>query len=102
MGNAQFSKTAAGIFTVEGDFNYDTAAALWTTSKALLATAPSPIRIDLSGITHSDSAGVALLIAWLRSARQQKKTIQFLHLPVQITAILKVSGLETIFEVYNG
>jgi len=35
------------------------------------------LKIDLSGVTRSDSAGLALLVHWMRAAKQAKKTVGF-------------------------
>lgn len=52
------------------------------------------ITIDLQNVTHSDSASVALLIEWLRQAKQVQGDLHFVNLPPQIQAILRVCGLE--------
>lgn len=51
-------------------------------------------KIDLGAITYSSSAGIALLLGWLRMAEQQKKTLQFLQAPASMVALAKVGGLE--------
>lgn len=54
------------------------------------------ILVDLSKVTRSDSAGVAMLVEWVRDARQHGKSIQFYNIPGQMLAIAKVSGLDVI------
>lgn len=51
------------------------------------------VDIDLKGITRADSAGLALLVAWMRDAEQMKKNIRFLNIPDQMRAIATVCGL---------
>jgi anti-anti-sigma regulatory factor len=54
------------------------------------------ISIDLAGVTRSDSAGLALLIEWLRESEQLGKTITFLNMPAQMQSIARVCGLDGI------
>jgi ABC-type transporter Mla MlaB component len=54
------------------------------------------ISIDLAGVTRSDSAGLALLIEWLRESERQGRTITFLNMPAQMQSIARVCGLDGI------
>lgn len=49
--------------------------------------------IDLSGVSRSDSAGVALLIHWIRTSNESNKKIIFHNIPSQMLAIADASGL---------
>lgn len=51
------------------------------------------LNIDLSDIRYSDSSGLALLTEWLRYARGQNKTVNFIDMPEQMRAIAQVTGL---------
>lgn len=50
--------------------------------------------IDLAGVSYSDSAGLALLLAWYREALKQGKSIRFTAPPANMLALLAVSGLD--------
>ena len=56
-------------------------------------------KIDLSEITQSDSAGVALLVAWARFAKERRCSIQFTHLPPQLLTIARLSSLDTVLPI---
>lgn len=60
----------------------------------VLFRAGLPERVDLAGVTRADSAGVALLVEWLRLARQQGRSLRFVHIPAQMRALIQVSDLE--------
>jgi phospholipid transport system transporter-binding protein len=93
-------KNTQGILQLLGTLSFDAITPrFWQSSHALLATLPSPINIDLHEVVQSDSAGVALLIAWTRFARQQKKEINFLQISDQMRAIMRVSGLEKLLAI---
>jgi len=48
--------------------------------------------VDLGGVTELDSSLLAMLLAWLRAARQRESEIAFVNLP---------QGLETIARLYG-
>ena len=99
MNTAQIQLTQDNTLALSGVLNVATVTSLWEQSKSLLMRAPTPLCIDLKDVSASDSAGVALLIAWVRYLRAQKKTLQFVHLPEQMRAIMHVSGLDTILPI---
>lgn len=49
--------------------------------------------IDLSGVHHADSAGLALLVDWLAAARAAGYELVFEQAPAQLVAIARVSGV---------
>ncbi len=51
------------------------------------------VTVDLAGVTRSDSAGLALLIEWLRLARRRGVTLRFAGLPGQMREIARISDL---------
>lgn len=55
-----------------------------------------PLEIDLAEVSKSDSAGLALLIHWLREAYQVEKTIVYTNMPIQMLAMARACGLEEI------
>ncbi len=63
----------------------------------LAGAAPASCQVDLGGVDYSSSAGVALLLDWLRVAGGAGKQLAFTRLPAQMDAIVRVSGLETLF-----
>jgi phospholipid transport system transporter-binding protein len=82
-------------YRVSGVLDAITAPQLLQESSERFATAEgADIQIDLSGVTESDSSGLALLLEWLRGARQRKQTIHFANLPAQIAALARISEVE--------
>ena len=51
-------------------------------------------RLDLSAVEYSNSAGTALLLAWLRTARATGKQLQIQHIPDNLAAIIHLGGLD--------
>ncbi|MBL1321836.1 MAG: STAS domain-containing protein [Methylophaga sp.] len=83
----------ANLFHVAGELTF-------ATVNTLLEQAPTlfdnhhKLNIDLAAVTRSDSAGLALLIDWMRLAKTNSKEIMFYNIPVQITAIANASGVD--------
>ncbi len=92
------SATAArngDTLAVAGELDFLSVAELWQSTQPLFRAEPIH-RIDLSGVRHSNSAGVALLAAWLRIAHRHRQELAFINVPAQMRAIIQVAGLETI------
>lgn len=53
-----------------------------------------PCTIDLSRVTEADSAGLAVLVEWLATARVRGATIRYQCIPAQILAVARISDLE--------
>ncbi|VVC76115.1 hypothetical protein AQUSIP_14200 [Aquicella siphonis] len=57
---------------------------------------------DFSRLQSSDSSGLALMVEWIRLARQQNKKIRFEHLSEDILSIAKAAGIDGMFNGKNG
>lgn len=55
--------------------------------------AASECAVDLQAVTYSSSAGLVLLLAWLRAATQAGKTLRIMNMPAGMTALARVGGL---------
>ena len=89
---------ADGSISVSGELNHQTVPSLLKQSGELLfrgdGNPGGDIAIDLSAVSRADSAGVALLIEWLRQAKRNNKTIRFSNMPEQMHEIATVSGVD--------
>jgi phospholipid transport system transporter-binding protein len=52
------------------------------------------IIIDCSGVTRSDSAGLAVLLDWLAWGQRKGRTVAFENLPESLLAIARISDVE--------
>jgi phospholipid transport system transporter-binding protein len=86
---------APGVYRLRGELSFAGVPDLLRDSAAWFG-ANSDISVDLAGVTHSNSAGLALLIEWLRLARHHNSRIRFRNIPAQMLAIAKVSGVDTL------
>ncbi len=83
-----------GVVVLTGELTFQTVPGLLSQEQALVAAGGDALKIDLAGVVRGDSAGLALLVAWLRAARKQRRQIQFLNVPPQLREMARVSGLE--------
>jgi phospholipid transport system transporter-binding protein len=92
-GRARLESLGAGRFRVSGVLDASTAREVLEESEARFEQFAG-LDIDLGGVGESDSAGLALLIEWLRLARQWQKEIRFENVPAQIEALARISEVE--------
>jgi phospholipid transport system transporter-binding protein len=92
-GPARVEALGNGRFKVHGALHAETVTELFERSPELFRDAPQ-IDIDLSGVPEGDSAGLALLIEWLRLANHNKQKIEFRNLPAQLAALARISAIE--------
>jgi phospholipid transport system transporter-binding protein len=91
---------SGGRFQISGDLNFDTVTGLLEESKATLFASPvTQLDLDLSGVTRADSAGLALLLQWMRMARANECDIHYHHLPEQLLAIARPGELDSLLPV---
>jgi phospholipid transport system transporter-binding protein len=82
-----------GVVSLEGDLTFATIHKK-TVQLIDFKKIPQEIVIDFSQVKQSDSAGLALLIEWLKIAKQTNKSCKFKHLPQQLLTLAKLSGFE--------
>ena len=85
-------------FLVEGSINFDTAVSLWTTSLPLLKNSKE-LLFDFSNVIKANSAALALLLEWIKYARDEQKKIVFQHLPSQLISVATVAGISQFLSV---
>jgi phospholipid transport system transporter-binding protein len=90
---ARLKARGNGHFAINGELSFATVPALWEESKRSFANSPDAIAIDFAAAGHTDSAGLALLVAWTRWAHEAAKSIRFTNAPKQITALAEANKL---------
>lgn len=91
---AELRQVDSGHFAVVGELGFETVRALLASSQAQFAGANPQFEVDLSGVTQSDSAGLALLIEWLKLATRSGKTVRFTRVPGQLHALARISEID--------
>lgn len=57
------------------------------------------VRLDFSGVKHSDTAGLAWLINLLKSCRELGLTLELVNLPETILNLAKISDVDSFLSV---
>lgn len=92
----QIRQLQPGEYALTGPLTFESVPLLWQEELRLVGQQPRVI-LDLSGITRTDSAGLALMIEWMRKARQQNGRILFRNVPMQLRAIAGATGVGHLF-----
>lgn len=80
-------------YGVHGAMTFDSVTDLWRQSLEIFPD-EAVFQIDLAQVTHTDSAGLALLVEWLREASRKGARIEFSNLPDQMLALAGAANLE--------
>jgi phospholipid transport system transporter-binding protein len=89
------ASTGVGIVVVKGPVTFSTAGHLLDAGQAVFGLQPG-VTIDLREVTSVDSAGLALLLEWLRQARADRRAVRFVGIPEKLLAIARLSGVEAL------
>lgn len=82
-----------GLFIIDGDLTFAGIDKKTVKSFEFLKSAKQ-VTIDLERVSCTDSAGLALMIEWIKVARQHNGQLSFKNIPVQLRNLAKLSGFE--------
>ena len=91
---ALIERSGPGVLHVRSDLTFASVTSVLVHSRPLLNADGGRLVIDLADVTRADSAGLALLLEWLRMTRAKGAEILFRHVPEQLMAIARASDLE--------
>ena len=93
MADFELHDRGDGNFALDGEMTFDTAERILRESEAPFEE-HTQLEIDLSGVTASDSAGLALLLEWVTWANHTVREVRFTGLPERVMAIAKTTEVE--------
>ena len=80
---------------LSGEISVHTVTSLLGEGRAAIKALPADMAVlDLSAVTKADSAGLALVVDWMRTAKHGGSKLQVVGLSAQLADIARVSGLE--------
>jgi phospholipid transport system transporter-binding protein len=82
-----------GRFRVSGVLDATTVGELLKQSKDRFSNLDR-LDVDLAGVSEGDSSGLALLLEWLRLAKESQRQINFANVPGQISALARISEVD--------
>lgn len=93
MSSYSLEDLGGGRFALSGEMTFDTAERILKESEEPFE-AHTQLEIDLSGVTESDSAGLALLLEWVTWANHTVREIRFEGMPERVLAIARTTEVE--------
>jgi len=98
MADAQLVENDDGSWLLQGELGYlSVPSVLQHAGVNMLGK--ELVTVDLKGVTRADSAGLALLVEWLRESESAGNSIKFVNVPAQLLSIARVCGLEGILSL---
>lgn len=90
MSDFELQDLGDGRFALTGEMSFDSAERILKASEKPFEE-HTQLEIDLSGVTVSDSAGLALLLEWVTWANHTVREIRFEGMPERVIAIAKTT-----------
>lgn len=82
-----------GHFIVEGSLTFSSIDKK-TVKSLQLVNSKNPVCVDLQNVETTDSAGLALMVEWIKQSKQANQPLTFKHIPQQLQALAKLSGFD--------
>ncbi len=86
-------------YALRGELTMQTVPNVERESRDMVNGMRGEVTINLSQLIHADSAGLALLIEWLRCTKRNGVKLHFEQLPEQLVQIAKVSELHRVLPI---
>jgi anti-anti-sigma factor len=106
MSQAQFISIAEGQLRLSGAIDYDNAPSLATQFDTYLNAKghgeyneAQKLLLDMSEVTHINSAGMALLISCFRKAKEKGIVLQFCSVPSQLARIAALTRVDKVLNL---
>ena len=96
---ATINRQEQGIYAVEGELNMQSVPVISKKMFELMRSEKQNFTLDLSSVSRSDSAGVALLVEAMQFAKANDVELSLSNLPQQMQDIAGISGLLDILPI---
>lgn len=93
MATFSIDSATPGRLVASGELSFETAAEALRKGDELIGRGGDWV-VDLSRVDSGDSAGVAVLVEWLATARSKGGAVRYDGIPAQMLAIARISDLE--------
>ncbi|MFT6466389.1 STAS domain-containing protein [Halopseudomonas sp.] len=92
--SAQVKRGEQGVIALEGQLNFDSAMDVRQQLQESLADTQGDITLDLSGVEHSNSVGLALILVVARIVSERGDHLQVVSMPAGLKSIASVCELD--------
>lgn len=97
MAAAALTPGGQNTAALSGDLTLHTVTALIADGERAIRAAQQVWTLDLSAVNRFSSAGVALLLNWMRFCESEGKSLRLVNIPEDMRAIISVCDLEDVF-----
>jgi phospholipid transport system transporter-binding protein len=80
------------VFSLTGDLDFCNVMSVYQKGLHSMMQCKELI-FDFSAVTSSNSAGIALVIEWVRLAKRSNKPIQFRHFTSDLLSVMQTAGM---------
>ncbi|HEV2271641.1 MAG TPA: STAS domain-containing protein [Steroidobacteraceae bacterium] len=95
----EIAATSPGRFAARGALSFSNAKRARSEGlQALRGASARDLEIDCGGISHSDSAGLAVLLDWMSIMKSEGRPLCFANLPPGLLAVARISGVEEMLQ----
>lgn len=91
-----------GALALSGALTFDTVPELYEHSAEWLQPSGGAVTVDLEEVRRVDSAGLALLVEWVRLAQTRGSSLKLMNVPEQLRSLIRVHGLSDALGVNNS
>ena len=91
-------KRASGQYELSGEMTFASVPSLWKNAD-WSADDAREIHLDLAKVERFDSAALALLLGWMASLEQAKRSLILLNVPPKMVEIAQVSNLDALLNL---
>ena len=97
----ELTDLGSGKFSLSGDVSFRTAESVLRASDGLFNRG-GEVQVDLSQVSRTDSAGMALLLEWLSRANNAGVHMRFAGIPEKIKAIAVTAEIDEFLEKFQS
>ncbi len=87
------------MIQVSGEMDFDNALELKILGESVIKNAPDQFEVSCSEVTRAGSAGLSVLLSWMRYAVAIGKELTYSHLPADLLGVASVSGIDKILPI---
>ncbi|PCC99153.1 lipid asymmetry maintenance protein MlaB [Halopseudomonas pelagia] len=92
--SAQVTRGEQGVIALAGQLNFDSAMDVRKQLQQNLADTQGDITLDLSGVEHSNSVGLALILLVARIVSERGDQLRVVSMPAGLESIARVCELD--------
>jgi len=99
MTNLQVNNRDDGLIALSGALNRTTVVEAWANAQTELDQYQQkelPVSLDLAGVDHVDTAGLAWLLDLFAQRQAKNQTLSILNTPLSLLKLAKISNVDSI------